>query len=156
MKRFGLARRLRAWSAPLLKSSLFFPVLFGSGVGKADEPPTINVIEFRMDLKARGGKVRCGLFEREGWLKKPVASAVVKPSGDSALCVFEKIPAGVYGISAFHDENNNGKLDTNLVGYPTETYCASRNARNLFSAPSFDDAKFSYKGGRKRLEARMK
>jgi uncharacterized protein (DUF2141 family) len=70
--------------------------------------------------------------------------------------VFEKIAPGVYGISAFHDENKNGKLDTNIVGYPTETYCASRNARNMFSAPSFDDAKFDYKGGRKRLEARMK
>jgi uncharacterized protein (DUF2141 family) len=85
-----------------------------------------------------------------------VAAHVVKPNGRTALCVFGKIRPGVYAISAFHDKNSNGKLDTNIVGYPVEDYCASRNARNMFSAPSFDDAKFDYSGGRKRLEARMK
>jgi uncharacterized protein (DUF2141 family) len=66
------------------------------------------------------------------------------------------VPKGVYGISAYHDENSNKKLDTNFVGMPTEDYCASRNARGTFGPPSFEDAKFSYAGGTKRLEARMK
>ena len=72
------------------------------------------------------------------------------------MCVFKGVPKGVYGISAFHDQNNNGKLDTNLLGLPTEDYCASRDARNTFGPPSFEDAKFSYDGGLKRLKARMK
>jgi uncharacterized protein (DUF2141 family) len=66
------------------------------------------------------------------------------------------VPAGTYGISAFHDEDNDGKLGTNLVGYPTEEYCASNNARNMFSAPSWKDAKFAYRGGTVRLRAVMK
>jgi uncharacterized protein (DUF2141 family) len=85
-----------------------------------------------------------------------VAADIAKATGRTAVCTFKKIPAGTYGISAFHDANENGKLDTNIVGYPIEDYCASRNARNMFSAPSFEDAKFSYKGGEKRLEAHMK
>jgi uncharacterized protein (DUF2141 family) len=100
--------------------------------------------------------VRCGLFERAGWLKKPLRKATAKPSGGSALCVFQKVPAGTFGISAFHDENSNGKLDSNFVGMPTEDYCASRDARGTFGPPSFDDAKFDYRGGTKRLAARMR
>jgi uncharacterized protein (DUF2141 family) len=63
---------------------------------------------------------------------------------------------GVYGISAYHDENSNDELDTNFLGMPVEDYCASRNARGTFGPPSFDDAKFKYEGGSKRLTARMK
>jgi uncharacterized protein (DUF2141 family) len=55
-----------------------------------------------------------------------------------------------------HDENKNGKLDTNVVGMPIEDYCASRDARGTFSAPSFDDAKFEYKGGKLRMTAQLK
>ena len=35
--------------------------------------------------------------------------------------------------------NGNEKLDTNLVGIPSEPYGFSRNARGRFGPPSFDD-----------------
>jgi uncharacterized protein (DUF2141 family) len=140
-----LASRLVAVSLLLSTATVF-----------ADSAPAGNVVEFRMSLRKKGGVVRCGIFTKEGWLKKPTASDIARANGKSAICVFKQIPKGTYGISAFHDENSNGELDTNLVGYPLEDYCASNNARNMFSAPSFDDAKFSYKGGQKRLEALMK
>jgi uncharacterized protein (DUF2141 family) len=41
---------------------------------------------------------------------------------------------------AFHDANNNGELDTNILGVPTEGYAFSRDARGVMSAPSFDSA----------------
>lgn len=121
-----------------------------------DEPSTLNVVEFKTQVSSNKGVVRCGLFARTGWLKKTLRAATATPSAGSALCVFEKVPIGTLGISAFHDENSNGKLDTNFVGMPTEDYCASREARGTFGPPSFDDAKFAYRGGTKRLSARMK
>lgn len=122
----------------------------------ADEPSVNDVVEFRTSVNGNKGVVRCGLFQASGWLKRPIRSAVAKIQGGSALCRFQRVPKGVYGASAFHDENSNGKLDTNFVGMPTEDYCASRNARGTFGPPSFDDAKFEYRGGTKRIEARMK
>jgi uncharacterized protein (DUF2141 family) len=122
----------------------------------AEEASSSNVIEFRTQVRESGGVVRCGLFARDGWLKNPVGADAAKINGRHALCVFKKIPAGTYGLSAFHDQNNNGKLDTNLLGMPTEDYCASNNARGVLGPPSFNDAKFVYKAGTKRLEARMK
>lgn len=114
------------------------------------------MLEFRTVTRNAQGVVRCGLFTEKGWLKVPVQSSVARIVAGSALCVFKDVPKGVYGISAFHDENQNGKLDTNFIGLPTEDYCASRDARGSFGPPSFSDAKFSYVGGSKRLTARMK
>jgi uncharacterized protein (DUF2141 family) len=121
-----------------------------------DSASNLDVVEFKTSTRNANGVVRCGLFDQKGWLKKPVRSAVAKISGREALCSFARVPKGVYGISAFHDENSNGKLDTNLLGIPSEDYCASRNARGSFGPPSFEDAKFKYGGGTKRFEARMK
>jgi uncharacterized protein (DUF2141 family) len=142
------------WILPLAGLGL---ALMGTSDGRAEpEPSAIDVIEFRTELRKRGGVVRCGLFRERGWLKAPVGSATVTVKGASALCRFEKIAAGVYGLSAFHDQNSNGKLDTNFVGMPIEDYGASNNARNLFGPPSFEDAKFEFRGGTKRLEARLR
>jgi uncharacterized protein (DUF2141 family) len=121
---------------------------------QAEEP--VQALEFRTIMRSTQGVVRCGLFTEKGWLKTPVQASVAPIRDGAALCVFKGIAKGVYGISAFHDENSNGKLDTNFIGLPTEDYCASRDARGSFGPPSFSDAKFSYTGGSKRLSARMK
>lgn len=121
-----------------------------------EESAALNVIRFKVATSNNSGLVRCGIFTEQGWLKEPVRPALAAIHGKVAICVFNGVPRGVYGISAFHDENKNGKLDTNLVGYPVEEYCASRNARNTFSAPSFSDARFRYAGGTLELAARMK
>jgi uncharacterized protein (DUF2141 family) len=122
----------------------------------AEESVATNVIEFETQNRNANGVVRCGLFKEAGWLKDAFRPSIVKINKTTARCIFKEVPAGVYGISAFHDEDNDGKLDTNLVGYPTEEYCASNNARNMFSAPSWSDAKFTYKGGTVRLYGVMK
>lgn len=122
----------------------------------AEESVATNVIEFETQNRNDAGVVRCGLFKEGGWLKEAFRPSIVKITGKTARCIFKEVPAGVYGISAFHDEDNDGKLNTNLVGYPMEEYCASNNARNMFSAPSWSDAKFSFKGGTVRLRGVMK
>ena len=33
------------------------------------------------------------------------------------------------------DENNNGVLDKNILGFPTEVYGFSRNVREFYNAP---------------------
>ena len=143
LARFGLAGVL---SFSILLSTPSHAEPRGSG----------GVIEFRTRLRDRGGVVRCGLFRKASWLKSPLATATARADRATALCVFEKIPPGIYGLSAFHDKNNNGKLDTNLLSIPSEDYGASNNARGTFGPPSFEDAKFAYRGGYLRLEAALK
>ncbi|MEY3193938.1 MAG: hypothetical protein RIQ78_34 [Bacteroidota bacterium] len=59
---------------------------------------------------------------------------------DPLHITFPQLPPGSYAISCFHDLNGNGKLDTNLVGIPTEPYGFSNNARPKFRAPTWMEA----------------
>jgi uncharacterized protein (DUF2141 family) len=44
---------------------------------------------------------------------------------------------------AYHDENNNSRLDTDFIGYPTEGYALSNGIRAVISRPRFSDAAFA-------------
>jgi uncharacterized protein (DUF2141 family) len=47
------------------------------------------------------------------------------------------LPPGTYGVTAFHDENRNGKLDTNFFGFPLEGFAFSNDVHPILSSPSF-------------------
>ena len=54
--------------------------------------------------------------------------------------VARDLPPGQYAVNAFHDENDNGELDTNLFGIPTEGYGFANDPRTTFGPPDFEDA----------------
>ena len=99
-------------------------------------------------LEAKEGAVMVALFNQaEGWLKKPVKGVKAQPTPDGkAVLRFEDLPEGDYAISLYHDVNGNGKMDTNVMGIPTEPYAFSNGAFGSFGPPSFDAARFSVKG----------
>lgn len=72
---------------------------------------------------------------------KQYKGVVVTHEGKSHVYKFKNLPKASYALAIYHDENKNGKLDKNLVGAPTEAYGFSNNAREMFSAPSFESAK---------------
>jgi uncharacterized protein (DUF2141 family) len=53
-----------------------------------------------------------------------------------------ELPPRTYAVNGFHDENGNGKFDTNFLGIPEEGYFFSNNVRPFLSAPSFAAASF--------------
>jgi uncharacterized protein (DUF2141 family) len=46
---------------------------------------------------------------------------------DKSLQLKFSLPAGQYAVQVVHDENGNGKLDTNFMGIPSEGYGYSNN-----------------------------
>jgi uncharacterized protein (DUF2141 family) len=56
--------------------------------------------------------------------------------------IFANVPAGVYGLRAFQDTNNNGKLDFYFFGPPAEPVGTTFDVRPSFRAPSFEETKF--------------
>jgi uncharacterized protein (DUF2141 family) len=52
----------------------------------------------------------------------------------------EGITPGTYAIAAHHDENNDGKVNTNFFGIPKETTGASNGAKGKMGPPKFEDA----------------
>ncbi|HEY4999295.1 MAG TPA: DUF2141 domain-containing protein [Usitatibacter sp.] len=104
-----------------------------------------------LNIRNSTGTVACALFESaEGFPIEFLHSAtnvmVIKIRATNARCDFEDIPPGRYAIAVIHDENMNGKLDTDWVGIPTEGYGFSNDAKALFGAPSFAAASLLYDG----------
>jgi uncharacterized protein (DUF2141 family) len=76
---------------------------------------------------------------------KPVRSQTAVISGGKVVVTYNGLKDGTYAVAAIHDENGNGKLDTNFLGIPTEGIGISNNPR-LMGKPGFDEAKFTIKG----------
>lgn len=108
-------------------------------------------------LDSAGGVVICTLYDSETtWLQDPgfVATVQAAPADGSATCVFPAIPPGRYAVTFIHDLNNNGDMDTNLLGLPREPWGVSRDAPVRLGPPRFEDAAFLHPGARVLATAR--
>ena len=107
---------------------------------------------------APAGPVKVALWNQEAtFLKgKPFKSLSAEHKGGTARVVFTEVPPGIYAVSAFHDKNNNGRLDTGFMGKPSEPYGFSNDARGTFGPAKFRDAKFTLDESGANLAIRLK
>ena len=95
------------------------------------------------NIKHDKGKIFIALYDKkEDWLHNEMNGAIVPISDGKASAILEGLAKGSYGISIFHDENDNGEMDKNWMHIPTEPYACSRNARGTFGPPKWSDAVF--------------
>ena len=102
------------------------------------------------------GDVMVAVFNQKGqWLKQALHSKKVSASQLSLTVQFENLPEGDYAVSVFHDLNSNGRLDSNVIGIPTEPYGFSNDAAGNFGPPSFDAAKVTLTQDKKVISVRL-
>lgn len=71
--------------------------------------------------------------------------------------MLEGLEPGTYVITVMHDENENGKLDKDLLGRPKEGYGVSNDpSPRKFGPPRFEDGKFEYKPGNAAVTIKMR
>jgi uncharacterized protein (DUF2141 family) len=63
---------------------------------------------------------------------------------NSAVWIVRNIPYGEYAIKVYHDEDDDGEMDTNFLGVPSEDYGFSNDATGTFGPASWEDAKFLF------------
>ena len=121
------------------------------------EAPAQNQIIIKLSgFEHRKGNVRCALHREDDWLARPYKSAVAPISKElTSECMFALVKPGTYAIATYHDENNNGELDSNFIGIPKEGVGISNMKKMKMGKPSFEDAKFKYTGGRYSTAAPM-
>ena len=118
----------------------WFSVLSASAQGKV----TVSI----SNIKNNNGVCRVCIFDNAASFNgqgKPVQCTSVTIKDKTAAAQFEKVPAGTYAISVFHDANNNNQLDVNLLGMPKEGYGASKNKLPFAAAPAFKENQFLLK-----------
>lgn len=113
---------------------------------------------FVQGLPNSRGVVRCALFaSAKGFPDQPklaIRGVTAPVAHNKAVCTFAGLKPGVYALSFFHDENRNGKLDTNWLGMPEEPYGASNNPEPRLGPPEFAPARFVYRGNPAHLKVK--
>ena len=102
------------------------------------------------NVKEAKGKISVALFNREDEFmgKNLVSQSTVAKAGEVQITL-DSIAPGDYAISVMHDANENSELDSNAFGIPKEGFGFSNDAMGIFGPPSFEKAKFNFKGEEK-------
>ena len=92
----------------------------------------VEIIEIRNNT----GNIMFQLFDE----KEHIITQEMKLIIDKK-CSFSvgNLTAGKYAVRYFHDENLNGKMETNMVGKPTEGYGFSNNVVGKRAMPLFEE-----------------
>ena len=122
-------------------NTLLLTVSFCLASSIAAQTLTVEITGIKNDQ----GKILLQLFDsNENYQSNKAYSAnMIKAKKGVVTVTFNNLVAGEYAIRYFHDENDNGQLETNLFGMPVEGYGFSNNAKADFGPVSFDDMKVS-------------
>lgn len=75
-------------------------------------------------------------------MDRAVKGSMVSAHKGIVTLKIEDLPAGEYALAVFHDENGNGKLDTNWLGIPKEKVAFSKGKLHMFGPPKYSECAF--------------
>lgn len=130
-----------------MKNILIILLVLTSQLGYAQTSPLKITVT---NIDHLEGKIYVSLYNSQAsFIKKgkeyKTISRDVKEGTE--VFTFNDLPKGEYAVALYHDENSDGKCNTNMLGIPKEGYAFSRNFVPKLSAPKFDDAKFKQEHG---------
>ena len=123
----------------MLRAIALTSILFAAASAASAADLRVKVV----GITAQKGTISMAVMDSDAaWTGKgkPVTGRHAKATADSLELVFPDLAPGKYAIRLMHDENDNGKLDTNLVGMPVEGYGFSNNPQ-VMRKPTFDEAR---------------
>jgi uncharacterized protein (DUF2141 family) len=132
---------IRALSPLLL--SLFVLIGLDPSRAGADGPSIVVEIE---GLRSDRGEVRGALFRAHGWTQEgsEIATCTAEIAHHRATCVIDDVEPGTYGFAFLHDEDDDGALDRDWIGIPSEGFGFSNDAAPSLGPPSYESARFSH------------
>jgi uncharacterized protein (DUF2141 family) len=99
------------------------------------------------NLRSNKGHLLISVFNSSDGFPSNVNKAFRKQqvaiSNQQAVINFADMPAGNYAVAILHDENDDGKMNSNFFGIPKEGYGFSNNVMGTFGPPSFSKASFA-------------
>ena len=125
---------------------LLSALTLASVIFAASEASAARIVVTITGLKSNEGGVYIGLYATPSkFLNGSQVDVMRKVRASTApiTVVFDNLRPGTYAVGAYHDENNNDHLDTNLIGLPTEGYALSNGVRAVMAKPTFQQAAFT-------------
>lgn len=113
--------------------------LISCGLLKAQQTNGRLIVKVGYFIPLKGNLV-VSLYDSLGRLNgAPIQIKSIPVISEQEIVVFEKLPAGRYGVSAFHDVNENGTLE-----FANEDYGNSNGAVARYGAPKFEQISFYF------------
>jgi len=112
-------------------------------------------------VNAAKGKMEISLFKEPKGFPDTAANAIrhefvdIDPQTVKAKVVWADLAPGVYAVAVHHDENGNGKMDTNIIGIPKEGHGASNNPKPARRPPTFEEAQFTLAAPAQTVEVKL-
>ena len=126
----------------LTLTTLFLTLSLTSSFTNANDDLSLNVLV--VGATPSKGQIVLSLFDSPNHhLKQPLVSLRQKVDANGeASFQLSGLDDAMYSVSVFYDEDQDGKLNTNFIGIPTELVGFSNNAKGRFGPPTFDQTKF--------------
>ena len=96
-------------------------------------------------LRNDHGFLAGGIYsDRNVWTHEggQVATCRVPIHDGTARCVIQAPGPGTYAFAFMHDEDGDGRMNTDSLGLPQEGYGFGNDARGTLGAPSFESASY--------------
>ena len=92
------------------------------------------------NLKSNNGPLYIRILDEN---ENPVVVGTSLVVNYSSRISFDSIFPGKYAIQFFHDENENQKMDFNLIGIPKEKFGSSNDVKPVLGPPKFKKMLFN-------------
>ena len=111
-----------------------------------------------LGVDGRGGSVRVTVCSQANFLQPHCRYSARAPAGHGGTVVVRVpgVPPGTYAVQVFHDVNDSGEINRNLLGVPTEGVGFSRDAPIRFAPPRFADAQIAVSGALVAIDINLK
>ncbi len=138
---------------------LIFLLLFFAGVSPAASESTGKLVVNISGFPSSDGFAMVALHNSEesykGGETETIAKTKTRVVDQKAQVIFTNLSYGSYGVSLYHDENVNEKMDKNAMGIPKEAYGFSNNAKGFFGKPSYKDVVFQLNSAEKQITIKL-
>jgi uncharacterized protein (DUF2141 family) len=113
-------------------------LILATAVDAADLTVTVT------GVRNSDGSVGVAIFNNETNFPTAPPFSIFRIKAYAAPVTFtvHNLPPGKYAVTSYHDENDNGKIDRDPTGLPTEGYGVSNDAREILGPPQFSKASF--------------
>ena len=118
--------------------------LFSNLIFSQEETTKFYITELRGDislemeinnLESNKGPIYIRILDEN---ENPVIVGTSPVINYSSEISFDSIFPGKYAIQFFHDENENQKMDFNLIGIPKEKFGSSNDVKPILGPPKFE------------------
>jgi uncharacterized protein (DUF2141 family) len=125
-----------------MRRLIVLTVILGLSISARSQ--SIDIIVTVNNIKSNSGIIKVCVFDKETGFPEKTNTALKCVNSNAKKGVMqvkiEGIVPGKYAIAAHHDENNDGKFNTNFIGISKEAAGASNGAKGKMGPPKFTDA----------------